>query len=360
MSIRLGEYIVYGELLNTSHYSTHGFLVLRGEDKDGQFTLRFEVTGDCAPDIKGKHIRFRPAEDDATQIPMPVELFKAINPTQHGVTGTVTAQGWVRALPCTVEEFMNRSILGEPPPTRWRNHFVFEWFGPSGRILVELAGAEVEYCTREPEHDDEEDEGDWLALENLAMPPDLDGPKPGSGPAIKQFELEDRKLRVHEVQPFEHGGKPGRESEDLQDQLDAESARIDREIAGIDEAEVAQEWEAIERMDYCMEHGEKVPFEAFIGDFSDLPRPDTLDDVAVEAALKSLLARLVSCGAVLDVCKHFTPRDCYRLLLEEILPEEGTYKELVGTGWIQHYSTWEHCAACDAEMDERIANEEFG
>ena len=357
MAIRLGEYIVFGEVYNKGEYGTHGFLVFRGEeDEDGPMQIHFEVTGDPEPDLKGKHFRFEPAEDDGTQIPMPVELFKSINKTQHGVVGTMTAQGWVRALPCTVEEFVNRAALGEAPPTEWRQHLVLEWFGPSGRVLVEMAGPKVEYCAREPDDENEDDEGDWAPLPNLAFPPFLDGTPPSSGPTITRFEREDNEIKIHEMRPFDAEALP--ERSELQDILDDESDRIDREIAGVSEEEVRGELEHLQRMDYCLEHGEKTPIEAFIGKWSDLPRPESLDDEAVEHALKSLLARLVTCGVVLDVCKHFTPRDCYRLLLDEILPEGGVHEELVGTGWIQHYCTFEYCAECDREFDEKYRESE--
>tara|TARA_R110001592_G_scaffold147460_1_gene371932 strand:+ start:160 stop:717 length:558 start_codon:yes stop_codon:yes gene_type:complete len=180
MSIRLGEYIIYGELFNKSSYSTHGFLALRGEDDDGEddMYLRFELTGNCNADLRGKHIRFEPAEDDGTQKVMPREEFRRLSSFQNGPTGTMTNQGWVRALPCSVDEFVKRSSLGEPPPTEWRNHFLLEWFGQNGRVTVEIAGALVEYCVREGDDDNEDDEGDWEPVLNLALPPDFDDPSP--------------------------------------------------------------------------------------------------------------------------------------------------------------------------------------
>ena len=76
--------------------------------------------------------------------------------------------------------------------------------------------------------------------------------------------------------------------------------------------------------------------------------------------LKGVLARLVMIGVVLDVCDHFTPRDCYTLLIDEIIKEDGTYEELVGTGWVQHFSTWEYCKACEEEMDAKFEAGEYG
>jgi hypothetical protein len=359
MSIRLGEYIEYGELFNTSNYGVHGFLVLRGEeglaDEDKTF-LRFELTGDCDADLKGKHICFEPAEDDGTQTIFRKEDFPGFNLHQHGPTGKMSAQGWVKALPCSVEEFCRRSDLGEPPPTPWRNHFFLEWFGPNGRVTVEMAGAKVECCIRERDYDNEDDDGDWEPLLNLALPPDLDPPKPGSGPSITKFEVKDNEIQVTEIRPMpeDFDGAEPEDPDDLQGIMDAETRRIDSAIAGVSEKDGKDDLGEMMRMDYCMEQGERKPFESFLGDFSKLPKPDDLDDEAVEIELKLLLGRLVIIGVVLDVCDHFTPRDCYRLLLDDILKDEGAYEELVGTGWTSHFSTWESCKECEKEMDKEF------
>ena len=149
------------------------------------------------------------------------------------------------------------------------------------------------------------------------------------------------------------GGEP-EATDDWQTAVDAETKRIDRAIAGATADDGSADMDGLKRMDYCLEQGEKKPFETFLGDFSKLPNPDDLDDEAVEVELKLLLGRLVMFGVVLDVCDHFTPRDCYRLLLDDILKEEGAYEELVGTGWVQHYSTWESCKECEKEMDKEF------
>lgn len=362
MSIRLGEYIVYGELRNLRNYSTHGFLVLRGEegaDEEEKTILRFELTGNCDADLKGKHIRFEPAPDDPMQTIFRKEDFSGFDfLSQHGPTGKMSAQGWVRTLPCTVAEFLHRSKLGEPPPTQWKDHLFLEWFGPNGRVTVELGGAKVEYCTREPNYKDENDEGEWTALPNLALPPDLDPPKPGAGPSITKFEIHDNHIHVEEIRPMPPEYEKGQEvPDDLQSILDAEAARIDRAITGESEEDADRDLDYLKRMDYCMERGEKKSFESLLGDFSTLPNPDDLDDEAVEQELKLLLARLVIFGVVLDVCEHFTPRDCYRLLLDDILKEEGAYEALIGTGWVQHYSTWENCPKCEEEMEKEFEKE---
>ena len=56
-------------------------------------------------------------------------------------------------------------------------------------------------------------------------------------------------------------------------------------------------------------------------------------------------------GIALDVCEHFSPRDCYGLLRDTILAEPSVYMELVGTSWVQHVMTSEYCADCEAEFE---------
>lgn len=359
MSIRLGEYVLCGELWTTSNYGVHGYVALRGEPNENgeNMALRLELTGTTAPDLRGKHIRFEPAADDGTLKDFTWEEFKKLSLSQNGPTGTMTTQGWVRALPCSVEEFVSRCRLGEAPPTPWRDRLMLEWFSQNGRVTVELAGATVEYCTREPDENNEEDEGDWAPIQNLALPPEMD-PSKQAGPTVTRFEVDDDSCHIDTIRPIPLDLDDAENvGDDLQSALDADTRRIDRAIQG-ESVEELDDLDAHKRMDYCLEHVETVSLSAFIGNFNALPKPDSLDDDAVEDELKALLARMVMHGVVLDVCDHFTPRDCYRLLVEEIVPEEGAYKELSGTGWVQHFSTWEHCKQCDAELEEEFKERE--
>jgi hypothetical protein len=51
------------------------------------------------------------------------------------------------------------------------------------------------------------------------------------------------------------------------------------------------------------------------------------------------------------VCEHFTPRACYELVLDTILPDLTTYEELIGTNTVQGVNTSEYCEACEAEFE---------
>jgi len=63
MAFRLGPHVVYGELRNTSHYATHGVLVLQGEAPGEETVVHIDLTGDCEPDLRGKGFRFWPDEN---------------------------------------------------------------------------------------------------------------------------------------------------------------------------------------------------------------------------------------------------------------------------------------------------------
>jgi hypothetical protein len=82
-----------------------------------------------------------------------------------------------------------------------------------------------------------------------------------------------------------------------------------------------------------------------------LRRPEGLSEEDAEAELKVLLARLALHGVALDMCEHYTAAEAYRLLIEEICQEERAYAELRGTQWVQHFSTSDHCAECEAKYE---------
>jgi hypothetical protein len=52
------------------------------------------------------------------------------------------------------------------------------------------------------------------------------------------------------------------------------------------------------------------------------------------------------------MCTQFTAIQAYRLLTEELLPEAEVHPNLVATGGVQHYGSWESCKECQAEFDE--------
>jgi len=349
MAFRLGQYVVYGELRNTHNYSTFGVIVLRGEEPGQETALRLELTGNCAYDLQGKCFRFTPSEDSKEDAVFRAEDHPGFQVQQIGPTGTMTAQGWVRTLPCSVEEFMRRAELGEPPPTPWRRHLYLEWYSQNGRVVVEMAGALVEECVREPHNED--DEGEWKPLPNLALPPEMRDAERAAGPEFTLIRQDGDNVHIETWTPSRPTWGEGDDvspSAALQRQLDAEAAAIDRAMNGESEESDDDVIREMELMDYCIDHSERQPIFLLLDNACQLRPPEEFDEEEVEAELKALLARLAVLGIALDVCEHFTPRDCYRLLRDKILSEPHAFAELVGTGWMHHVATYEYCPECQA------------
>jgi len=358
MAFRLGEYVVYGELRNTQNYKTFGIIVLRAKAGDDETVIRVELTGDCERDLKGKCFRFRPREGDPLQEVFDPKKYEGFQHIQIGATGLMTANEWVRTFDCSVEEFLQRSNLGEPPPTAWRRRLYLEWYSQNGRVLVEMADPVLEECVRQPKGED--DEGDWAPIPHLALPPGLPGSEkqPGLGVTTVDFDGDEAHIEHFTVrqEPEEEGDEYGTVPDDLQRELDQEARAIDRAIRGR-EPEDEDVTAATEFIDHCLKYSETRPVISLLDGTDKLPRPETLDDEAVEAELKGLLTQLAMLNVALDVCEHCTPRDCYRMLLDEMLAESETFEGFIGTGWTYHMMTSEFCPKCLAE-DEDSTDEE--
>jgi len=341
----------------TLNYATHGVIVLRAETPGEKTVVRLDLTGNCAADLQRKVVRFWPEESAPSDAVFSRDRYAGFQDRQIGPTGTMTAQGWVRTMPCSGEEFTRRAELGEPQPTEWKRRLYLEWYGQNGRVVIEMAGAIVEECTRDPE--DVDDEGDWALVPNLAQPPGTSGSGPGRGLEIESVRLDKGDVRIEHLSsppgPAGCADEPYESVPDaLQQEFDDEAVAMDRAIgagSGNEDGNVTAE---LELMDYCIEHGEGQPVAFLLGDIGGLPRPETLNDEDVESRLKVLLAQMARVGVALDVCEHFTPRDCYRLLLDKLLPPANVYEKLMGTSWVQRMTTYDYCPDCEAEIAETM------
>ncbi|MDX9971625.1 MAG: hypothetical protein RBU21_01405 [FCB group bacterium] len=351
MAYRLGDYVVYGELRNKRNYSTHGLIALRREEEGKETLLRLELTGNCCDDIRGKTIRFFPKDMDAPGPIFDCGEHCGFQIRQIGPTGEMSSEGWVRTVPGPVEEYARRAELGEPPPTPWVRRLYLEWYGQNGRVVIEMADPVVEECVREGERGDE---GDWVPLPNNATHPDS-GWKPPCDLGLTAIERDGEEANTEPYRSCDADlcGEDDAFVDSLQRELDAEAAAIDRSIRenSFEDDDCIRE---MELMDDCMEHGVPHSLASMLGDSEVLPPPDDFSDEEVEARLKSVLMRLAKLGVKLDVCEHYTPRACYILLRETILPEGESYPELVGTGWVTHLSTSDDCPECDAQFEKEF------
>jgi hypothetical protein len=388
MAFRISENVVCGELFNTRKNSVHGWLGLRGFRRP----LTLDLTGNPSDDLVGKHIRFKlrglPDDDDEPESDDPPEAEKArleqaglagLAWQQIGPTGVITAARRVRAPDCSIEELLLRCKLGEPPPTPWKPCLTIEWFSQNGRVLVELVDPEIEFVNEdakespagaktaehEPSDDAPQSSDDAASLDSEYDPDVASDPFED----LDEFDLPDLSVAGNQDAADDDQGADVRfdadgecdEDEcdecgeswnvvpkDLQRELDAQSRELDRALRSDEENEVVRE---LELMDDLIENGDGEPLGTLFDEVVKLPSPDSLDEAGAEETLKILLAKLALYGIAFDMCPHFNARDAYRLLVEEFCQEECAYRELRGTQWVQHFSTYEHCPQCEAQFD---------
>lgn len=383
MAFRIGERLIYGELRNLEPWQTSGHLWLRGEKQP----LVIELTGNCAPDLHGRAIRFAPrraasiaeyldglerqetpvsgkapvsgegpasgktpgsGEDPGSEeAPLPERFFR-----RHiGVPGDMTAARWVRSLPCTVSEYLARLRLGEKPPTTWKRALYLEWFSRNGRVVVELEDPLLEY----------QDGETWKPLPcPLPMPerdPDDPPENPASGLEVIAFDAEGHAKRIvpETNEEASQDGLPEWMPADLQRMLDARAADVDRRIAGEDEDDESLLAE-LELMDDLMESGSPDPPASLLGRRR-LPRPDAVSEKKAESLVKALLVELALWGVAVHACPHSTARQLYRILVEHVLFEGGVHPELADTGWTQNLLAAEYCPECIAELEAEFEQE---
>lgn len=346
MAIRLGEHVVGGEIFNTTNYSVHGWLELRGREQP----LVLQLTGNCSPDLAGWHFRFetRPGPDELHH-PTGSEDLELLATQQIGPTGTMTVSPRIGPAQTPSAELGAPGASKPADPSAPRRCLYLEWFSQNGRISMELVDPILEFVEYQPLHGDSPAEGAVAPgeerAEDAAPAPTDDGPVVDCQQYEPFFEdSEDDKDDPYELFPQE-----------LQLQFEMSADETDW---GQDDEDKPQVIREMELMDDLIENSPGVPLSELFDGPLKCPLPDQLGDQEVEAALKMLLAQLALYGVALDVCEHFTPREVYRLLLEKVCPEEHAYPELRNTQWVQHYSTSDYCERCRADVEQEFGQEE--
>ncbi|MFH5803218.1 hypothetical protein [Alienimonas sp. DA493] len=382
--VRLGPLVVSGEIDNTRPYAVCGWIKLRGQEHP----ITLNLTGDAGEGLRGKRVRFESAPD-GVQIFTPPELSEALAWQQVGPTGPMTLDrpgprepgGALRSGDHGPAAGLTPPASGPTParpssdPARpGRDLLRLEWDSQNGRVRLHLAGPVI---TELPSHDEEDDLDD----PDLVAGSDRDDDERAGYSDDGDFRLgyDDEE----DDAPYADGEALFDDEDDdpfglfdpaLQDALDDDADALDRDAMpdlfgsgfggfgddgyeggfGEGEAPGGQFGEDLRRLEALIEGGAGVP----IGQVFDPPlrlrRPEQLDDAKVEAALKLLLSRLAEHGIALDVCEHFTPRESYAYLLEEICPTELTHPELDPVRWVQHFSTSDACPACEAEFEREF------
>lgn len=144
MAWRLGRLFQSGELDNTQHGWTTGWLQLEGfSDR-----LQIKLAGNCHPDLAGWKFRIQRVEPEFSAENCecdPAFDYFTINVNQSGHVGDITADQMIKHHEIPEDELVRRLSAGERPPFTWRKCFYMEWFGNAcGRVVIQSTRLEVE------------------------------------------------------------------------------------------------------------------------------------------------------------------------------------------------------------------------
>lgn len=355
MAWRIGDYVVGGELIHSRRNSVLGWL-----DFGNDCGIRFELTGNLSGDLEGRHLRFtvtRQASDNSAES----RELQHLEMLQIGVVGTVVLRV-IRVPRVSAAEFYERCRRGESPPTDEKPCLYLEWYSQNGRVVAEIVDPHIEYVSAtdenlppvEPEPLPDQTGNQGLAVSGYQI--DADG-------QVHEFELtsgdEDRTDDPYKLFP-----------ENFDALLTASSQNETADEDSLEGATSAaklgkRSWEEVipgidpetklmyEQWDEMVDGTKDVPLCTLFDPPIRLPPAEQLTDRGVAEMLDALLIRLAMHRVALDMCEHYSPRDAYRYLVEEILPEANIYPKISQTGFIQHYSTWEKCSQCDADFEAR-------
>ncbi len=315
----------------------------------GQLTIRgckqpilIDLLGSPDPDLQGKSIVFAPSDIPYYGGKQPDGSELEIDPRQFGTSGTMTAASMVRTFLCPIPEFLQRSKLGEPPPMEWKRRLYLEWFGPDGRVVVELPDPEIAYVEYR------NGKTSYIDLESLSAPPfDPDHPPP-----VEESEME--------VLSFGSAGENW-----LPDQLTKEDVE-DKELS---DPEVKAFFESniplpkprkrlrpgdmdalkahLESIDEWLENDNGMELGELIGK---VPEWRSLNEQQAETWLKRIVIRLALHRIHYDICEHCDLREAYRILIEILAKEVKVEPDHSAGSWVTEISTWPHCEQCLEEI----------
>ena len=365
MTWQLEKSVIRGELFNLRPNHVHGWVELKGASS----LIHLGLTGNLEGELFGKRIQFETEladEDDGESEESVVGAetgehyragpdFEALEIQQVGPTGTMRlvrtpAQGSGKEYVC----------------------LVLQWYSQNGEVKIDLVNPHLEFVAADEGEKNSlpasEDDGESVFLKESEeefpeFPDDADADDPyGLFPPQLGEQLEDE-LSSPEIAAIDEGtledgaAEPGMGSGDpLADYPFEERTKRswDEVIPGIDE----QTKRLYESWDEIFEGKKDVPLCTIFDPPLTIYPVDKLSDDEVDMAFKVILRRLAMHSVALDMCEHFTPRDAYRLLVEEILPTCPIYPGLPLTGYVQHYSTWEYCRKCEEEFEAKWQAEE--
>jgi hypothetical protein len=133
MAWRLGDWLLEGELDNSILGWTTGWLRIRGIEKP----LQLKLAGNCHPDLAGWKFEIIRTEAIPDWVE-PLNHLESIAVDQSGIVGDITADQTLKQFECSVEEFLEQTRAGNPPPTTLEKALYLEWYSnKNGRVVVQ-------------------------------------------------------------------------------------------------------------------------------------------------------------------------------------------------------------------------------
>ena len=347
MAHRIGEHVIAGEIFNTRRHSTHGYLLLKGWES----MMAFELTGDARESLAGRHIRFQVTDPDAERPPHnPRELV-----LRHiGAVGDIELRmNKIPTVDMPLLEALEKRVDLKPV---WLPVLYIEWYSQNGRVVTELVDPMIEVREGPPivQPKIPEDSGHRGGLTVVRF--DLT-----KGMTFRNFFESEDDDEDDDTPPFDiaKADEEDDDEEPLDDYLEALNAKRDaaiRESAEAAEDEMDEDTrrfiEETKLMDRLMTEEPGEPLGSLLEPRS-LPHPESLDEAAAEAQVMGLLVEMALMGVQLHMCEHFTYKQAYQFLVDEVFPEMRVHPELKGTGWVQSHDTSEACPECEREAEER-------
>ena len=347
MAIRIGHQVIRGELDNSRNNSVRGWIELVGSEP-----IQLKLSGNIAGDLCGCLLCFQTRVVDAVE--EVTEDGSTLECRQIGVIGDVFFHE--RRVPrCGAREFAERTARGESPPVDIKPCLYLEWYGPNGRVVAELVDPVLDVGGRDVEAEPLPPEGDFTeqpGIEIISLDGDRKyddipfGNEQNDDDPYGLFPADlDEQLRSHTEQDEQSPAAPDWDSDEPAKRSPRDWADV---IPGIDPKtqRMYEEWDEIL-------HGENhVPLATLFDPPLKLPPVDEVSREQAADLVRKILAELAKYAIKLDVCEHFNEVDCYRVLVESVLPEAHISPLQPGSGFVTHYSTYDWCRKCAEEFDD--------
>ncbi|MEC8557380.1 MAG: hypothetical protein VXZ82_20450 [Planctomycetota bacterium] len=343
MTLRIGQFIVAGELRNSRRNRVYGWIQLGAESE-----IQLELTGNFSESLGTDYLAFEapePSDLDAAPENLPEHVL-AISENQIGVVDEIRLE---QRLEVTLESAEESASL-KSGDVRPQDLVVLRWFSQDGPIEAELQNLRIHLSEPEPteaEQAENPSEGfSDFGFEDTALEADSQDLEEEADENEDPYGLFDQNLNNLVADSLGENSIEDTLGNSLID--GGERRSWDEVIPGIDPETKAM----YEQWDEIVEGNKDEPITYLFEKPLKLPRPEHVEsEEEARGYVVAILAQLARLCVALDVCEHFTALDTYKMLMEDILPTAKVHPKLAQSDMIQHFSTNDVCRACEAEFD---------